>query len=57
MAKLTFYGPTVTNDDNMNHFKKLPKACILLRKTIISMHPLLDQHPFLVILIEHTYSL
>lgn len=45
MAKLAFYGPTGSNDDNMNHFKKLPKACILLMKTIISMHPLLDQHP------------
>lgn len=57
MAKLTFYGPTGTNDDNTNHFKKIKPGLYIVEETIISMHPLLDQHSFLVILIDHTYSL
>lgn len=57
MAKLTFYGPTGSNDDNTNHFIKITPGLYIVEENNNLYASTTRPTSIPVILIEHTYSL
>lgn len=57
MAKLTFYGPTGSNDDNTNHFIKITPGLYIVEENNNLYASTTRPTSIPVILIEPTYSL